>query len=57
MDGFTYLRMLMARKPTPVIVVSGQAGDEQVFKALDLGATDFIAKPTPRPSSQRSRTS
>ena len=48
MDGFTYLRMVMARNPTPVIVVSGQADDEQVFKALDLGAADFIAKPTPR---------
>jgi len=48
MDGFTFLRVLMARKPTPVIVVSGQAGDEQVFKALELGAADFIAKPMTR---------
>jgi two-component system chemotaxis response regulator CheB len=47
MDGFTYLRMLMARKPTPVIVVSGRSEEEEVFKALDLGAADFIAKPTP----------
>jgi two-component system chemotaxis response regulator CheB len=31
-----------------VIVVSGQSADDQVFKALDLGAADFIAKPTPR---------
>lgn len=46
MDGFTFLRLLMARKPTPVIVVSGFAAKENVFRALELGALDFIAKPT-----------
>lgn len=48
MDGFTFLRILMAKKPTPVLVISGRAGDQDVFKALDLGAVDFVAKPTPR---------
>jgi two-component system chemotaxis response regulator CheB len=48
MDGFTFLRILMAKRPTPVIVVSGRAGDQDVFKALELGAVDFVAKPTPR---------
>lgn len=48
MDGFTFLRIIMARKPTPVMVISGRAGDQDVFKALDLGAVDFIAKPTLR---------
>jgi len=48
MDGFTFLRILMARRPTPVIVISGRAGDQDVFKALDLGAVDFVAKPTLR---------
>jgi two-component system chemotaxis response regulator CheB len=48
MDGFTFLRILMAKKPTPVIVISGQAGDQSVFKALDLGAVDFVAKPSMR---------
>jgi two-component system chemotaxis response regulator CheB len=48
MDGFTFLRLLMARRPTPVIVVSGRAGEDDVFKALDLGAVDFVAKPTRR---------
>jgi two-component system chemotaxis response regulator CheB len=48
MDGFTFLRMLMARKPTPVIVVSGRGDNQDVFKALELGAVDFVAKPTPR---------
>jgi two-component system, chemotaxis family, protein-glutamate methylesterase/glutaminase len=46
MDGFTMLRILMASSPVPVIVISSTAGDEKVFKALELGAVDFIAKPT-----------
>ena len=45
MDGFTFLRLLMARTPTPVIVVSGYSDKENVFRALELGALDFIAKP------------
>jgi two-component system chemotaxis response regulator CheB len=48
MDGFTFLRLVMARQPIPVMVISGRAGEEDVFKALDLGAVDFIAKPTAR---------
>ena len=46
MDGFTMLRILMASFPVPVIVISSTHGDEKVFKALELGAIDFIAKPT-----------
>ncbi len=46
MDGFTFLRILMARQPTPVIVVSSYSQKENVFKALELGAIDFVAKPT-----------
>jgi len=49
MDGFTFLRLVMAKKPTPVMVISGRSGEEDVFKALELGAVDFITKPTPRP--------
>ncbi len=48
MDGFTFLRLLMARRPTPVIVVSGRSGSQDVFRALDFGAVDFVAKPSPR---------
>jgi two-component system chemotaxis response regulator CheB len=48
MDGFTFLRLVMSRCPTPVIVISGRKGDQDVFRALDFGAVDFIAKPTPR---------
>jgi two-component system, chemotaxis family, protein-glutamate methylesterase/glutaminase len=32
--------------PTPVIVISSRNEDERVFKALELGAVDFIAKPS-----------
>ena len=49
MDGFTFLRLVMAKMPTPVMVISGRSGEDEVFKALELGAVDFIAKPTPRP--------
>ena len=45
MDGFTFLRWLMKKKPTPVIVVSSYSDSKTVFKALELGAADFIAKP------------
>ena len=50
MDGFTFLRWLMREQPTPVIMVSSHADSRTVFKALELGAVDFIAKPTRRAS-------
>lgn len=45
MDGFTFLRILMAKHPLPVLVISSYSQQENVFKALDLGALDFVAKP------------
>jgi two-component system chemotaxis response regulator CheB len=45
MDGFTFLRILMTKLPTPVVVVSSYSQKENVFKALELGALDFVAKP------------
>lgn len=50
MDGFTFLRLVMQNHPVPVIVVSARAGDDNVFKALELGAVDFVAKPSDRVS-------
>jgi len=47
MDGFTFLRLLMATRPTAVVVISSQTAREDVFRALELGAIDFIAKPEP----------
>ncbi len=46
MDGFTFLRILMSRRPTPVVVVSSYAKKANVFRALELGAVDFVAKPS-----------
>jgi two-component system chemotaxis response regulator CheB len=50
MDGFAFLRWLMMNLPTAVIAVSSRASDRSVFKALELGAIDFIAKPGGRVS-------
>ncbi len=50
MDGFSFLRWLMRERPTPVIMVSSHSDGKTVFKALELGAVDFIAKPTRRAS-------
>ena len=52
MDGFTFLRLLMSRLPTPVLVISGRSGAEDVFQALELGAADFLAKPARRATSE-----
>ena len=57
MDGFTFLRIVMSKRPTPVIVISGRSGEQDVFKALELGAVDFIAKPTPRAAPELESTS
>ena len=48
MDGFSFLRLLMQINPTPVIVVSSHSHKSNVFQALELGAVDFVAKPTHR---------
>lgn len=50
LDGFAFLRWLMANQPTPVIAVSSRSSDRSVFKALELGAVDFISKPGGRVS-------
>jgi two-component system chemotaxis response regulator CheB len=48
MDGIETLRMIMQRAPVPVIVFSthSKKGAYSTFKALALGAIDFVAKPT-----------
>jgi two-component system, chemotaxis family, protein-glutamate methylesterase/glutaminase len=35
----------MANRPTPVIIVSSYSQKENVFRGLELGAVDFVAKP------------
>ena len=44
-DGFTFLRLLMAKRPTPVVVFSSYARKADAFRALELGAIDFVARP------------
>ncbi|MBK5275476.1 MAG: chemotaxis response regulator protein-glutamate methylesterase [Desulfuromonadales bacterium] len=46
MDGFTLLRILTTRFSVPVIVISALSEADKVFKALELGALDFVAKPS-----------
>ncbi len=51
LDGYSFLRLLMSRAPTPVIVLSSYGHPADVFKALQLGAFDFVAKPASSASS------
>lgn len=48
MDGVTFLRKIMALRPMPVVMISTltQAGAETTLEALEIGAVDFLAKPT-----------
>ncbi len=48
MDGVTFLRNLMRLRPMPVVMVSTltQKGGEITLDALELGAVDFVSKPT-----------
>lgn len=47
MDGLTALSLIMAARPTPVIMVSSltEEGALATLEALALGAVDFITKP------------
>jgi two-component system chemotaxis response regulator CheB len=54
MDGFGVLRWAMAHQPLPIVVCSSFSDRERVFKALELGAVDFLLKPAPRASPQTS---
>jgi len=46
MDGFTFLRLFRNHSAVPVLVISALTELQYVEKALDLGASGFIAKPT-----------
>ncbi len=50
MDGITFLRKLMTHYPIPTVMVSSltQEGCDATLKALEVGAVDFVAKPTSR---------
>lgn len=47
MDGLTFLKIVMAQRPLPVIIMSSltQRGSDYALEALRLGAFDVLAKP------------
>jgi two-component system, chemotaxis family, protein-glutamate methylesterase/glutaminase len=48
MGGLAAIRRIMATAPVPIIVLSAhaQAGAEKTLQALELGAVDFVLKPS-----------
>ena len=46
-DGLTFLQQLMEEAPRPVLMVSShtETGSDITFRALEIGAVDFITKP------------
>ncbi|ASM51440.1 two-component system, chemotaxis family, response regulator CheB [Pseudoalteromonas espejiana DSM 9414] len=57
MDGISFLRNLMRLRPMPVVMISTltQQGSPITLEALELGAVDFIAKPTVNVKEQMSQ--
>ena len=47
MDGLDFLERLMRLRPMPVVMVSTltERGSDITFRALELGAVDFVSKP------------
>jgi two-component system chemotaxis response regulator CheB len=47
MDGLDFLEKLMRLRPMPVVMVSTltEKGSDVTFRALELGAVDFVSKP------------
>lgn len=48
MDGITFLEKLMRLRPTPVVMISAltEANTSATLRALELGAIDYVTKPT-----------
>ena len=48
MDGLQATEVIMSSNPHPILIVSSESreGAEVTLKALELGAIDFVAKPT-----------
>ncbi len=48
MNGINFLKNLMRLRPMPVVMISTltQEGSPATIEALELGAVDFISKPT-----------
>ncbi len=50
MGGLEFLRLIMKLRPMPVVMVAGRtaSGVETTLAALEIGAVDFVAKPSGR---------
>src|SRR6185312_7290184 len=48
MDGLQATEVIMSTKPKPIVIVSSESreGADITLKALELGAIDFVAKPS-----------
>src|SRR3954451_15407331 len=48
MDGLQATEVIMSSKPKPIVIVSSESRDgaDITLKALELGAIDFVAKPS-----------
>ncbi len=48
MDGLSFLEKIMSLRPMPVVMISSltQAGADATLRALEIGAVDFVGKPT-----------
>ncbi|MBR9986312.1 MAG: response regulator [Desulfosarcina sp.] len=48
MDGISTIKHIMIKKPCPVVIMSnpGHGSSKTIFNFLELGAVDFINKPT-----------
>lgn len=49
MDGLSFLRILMAKEPTPVIIVSRYTRESEIEHARKLGAVAYVPKPAAGP--------
>jgi two-component system, chemotaxis family, protein-glutamate methylesterase/glutaminase len=48
MDGLAFLEKIMTLRPMPVVMISSltQKGADAALRALEMGALDYVAKPT-----------
>ncbi len=48
-DGLAAVARIMAERPTPILMISSHTreGSAATIRALELGAVDFVAKPSP----------
>ena len=45
MTGWQILKKLRMKKSTPVLMLTGQDGDDDLIRGLDLGSDDYVTKP------------